>query len=191
MGKIAQIQHILGVTEDDIWGPESKLALDGLVRGEKPVVLTGGVDARSAKNIETLHPKVRPLATALLIEAHNIGLNFVITSGSRTYEEQAVLRVKYINGGPKAARPGYSNHNFGLAFDVTEFRGPEPVWESPNYRKVGTIGKKLGLFWGGDWKGGDTDEPHFEFRPAWAQNMSETAMINELRGRTALGRPIV
>lgn len=34
MGKVADIQRILGVDPDGIWGPQSKLALDGLVQDQ-------------------------------------------------------------------------------------------------------------------------------------------------------------
>jgi peptidoglycan L-alanyl-D-glutamate endopeptidase CwlK len=69
-----------------------------------------------------------------------------------------------------------------LAFDVTEFNGSQPVWDSPNYKKMGTIGKNMGLTWGGDWKS-IVDEPHFELHPSWASDMSESQMLAELRRR--------
>lgn len=41
-----------------------------------------------------------------------------VTSGWRGMKEQADLYMKYVHGGPKAAPPGKSAHNFGLAVDV-------------------------------------------------------------------------
>lgn len=42
--------------------------------------------------------------------AHAHGAVFTITSGLRTYAEQAVLYQRYLNGGNIAAKPGESNH---------------------------------------------------------------------------------
>jgi len=112
-----------------------------------------------------------------------------VTSGTRSYAEQDALFAK---GGVTKARGGYSNHNFGLAFDVT-LDGPsagfDPIWESPQYKAVGVIGRSLGLSWGGDWHS-FTDEPHFELRPPWAKDMSESAMLAELRRRHDSGTPV-
>jgi peptidoglycan L-alanyl-D-glutamate endopeptidase CwlK len=61
------------------------------------------------------------------------------------------------------ARAGYSNHNFGVAWDIGLFKDGKYLEESPLYRECGEIGKSLGLEWGGDWKS-IQDEPHFEVR---------------------------
>ena len=44
--------------------------------------------------------------------------DWYVTYGHRTLEEQASLWAKYQDGGPKAAPPGKSAHNFGLAVDI-------------------------------------------------------------------------
>lgn len=186
MSKLAEIQTILGVTADGIWGAKSQAALDLLTKTPDLVqpATTGGVDARSQKNIDTLVPKVQALAIALVQKCATAGITIVVTSGTRTFAEQDAL---FAQGGVTKARGGQSNHNYGLAFDVTIFESGKPVWESPVYRSVGTIGKSLGLSWGGDWKS-IVDEPHFELRPAWATSMPEGAMISELRRRHAIGQ---
>lgn len=194
MVTIKELQEFLGVTADGIFGPKSQAALDAVLHPKpidpEPIEIASGekVDARSETNIATLHTKLQPIARALIAKGREAGMHFKITSGSRTYEEQAELRRKYDAGGPKAAKPGYSNHNFSLAFDITEFRGTTPIWESPNYKRMGQIGKALGLFWGGDWRGGDEDQPHFELRPSWAASMNEGPMIAELRRRKSVGQ---
>jgi peptidoglycan L-alanyl-D-glutamate endopeptidase CwlK len=150
-------------------------------------------DSRSEANIATLHPRVRPYARGLIERAAGQGIIIKVTSGLRSYEEQEELYRKYKAGGPVAAPPGESNHNFGLAFDVTIFKGsddPEkaktPVWESPAYKAVGALGTDLGLEWGGNWK--RVDEPHFQLRPAWAEGMPEPEMLAELRRRKESGK---
>jgi hypothetical protein len=128
------------------------------------------MDKRSSDALETLRPKARPWFAALhgklneYAAAH--GLTVRITSGNRSWAEQNEL---YAQGrtkpGPRVtnARGGSSNHNYGIAVDVTIFRGAEPVWESPHYAKLGAIGQRLGLDWGGAWQS-IKDEPHFEIK---------------------------
>ena len=59
------------------------------------------------------------------------------------------------------ARGGYSFHNYGVAFDIRPVEKDERK-KKALYRKAGRIGKKLGLEWGGDWKG-FPDMPHFKY----------------------------
>ncbi|WP_218280269.1 M15 family metallopeptidase [Verrucomicrobium spinosum] len=87
------------------------------------------------------------------------------------------------------ARGGYSNHNFGIAFDIGVFEGTEYIGESPKYAAVAAIAKDLGLEWGGDWKS-IQDQPHFQLRPVWALGMKESVMLAQLRARVAAGKPI-
>src|SRR5690348_15494967 len=121
MSKISDIQSILGVTPDGIWGAKSQAALDAIIRpAADPVPVPDGdkVDDRSEKNIATLHVRVQPLARKLVREAAKNGIRAVVTSGSRTYAEQNAL---YAQGRTKPgnivtnARGGYSWHNFALA----------------------------------------------------------------------------
>jgi peptidoglycan L-alanyl-D-glutamate endopeptidase CwlK len=126
------------------------------------------IDARSAKNIKTLHPVLQPLATKLIEIAFERGICAKVIAGERTYIEQDKL---YAQGRSKPgkivthAKGGQSIHNFGLAFDVGVFStdGETYYGESPYYKTLGQIGKDLGLVWGGDWKS-FVDEPHFELK---------------------------
>lgn len=152
-------------------------------------------DERSARNIATLHRAVQPLATEFLRQCALAGINFKITSALRTYEEQNAL---YEQGRTKPgkivtnARGGFSNHNFGLAFDVTLFdaTGRAPIWESPLYDKAAPLAKALGLEWGGDWKS-PVDKPHYQLRPKWAAGLRERDMLAGLRARRADGRDLL
>lgn len=121
-------------------------------------------DPRSEKNLATLEPVTAKLAREHLRRLHAEGLNFKITSGTRTFAEQAKLFAKGRTApGPRVtnARPGSSWHNFGVAYDLTLFSGKNPVWESPKYTRAGEIGEELGLRWGGRFKS-LVDRPHFE-----------------------------
>lgn len=143
------------------------------------------VDPRSELAISTLHPKVRPYARALVQKAAAQGITIKVLSGLRTYAEQDAL----FNKKPPVtkARGGYSNHNFGIAFDIGVFQGAKYLEESPIYKAVGALGKDLGLEWGGSWKS-FVDEPHFQLRPNWAAGMAERDMLAELRNRKAAGK---
>lgn len=120
---------------------------------------------RSEKQILTLTPKTQIWARAFLQTLHDAGIAMAITSGTRTYAEQTALYAKgRTAGGAKVtnAKAGYSNHNFGIALDLTLFtEGGVPTWDSPLYKTAGVIGRDMGLVWGGDWRG-FKDEPHFE-----------------------------
>lgn len=189
------VQELAGLPlakRDGIWGTETARAVIkkfftlGLSLGDPPAAETvpadgsDKVDPRSEGNIATLHMKVQGLARRLVHLAAGAGITIKITSGTRTYAEQDALFNKH--DGTTRARGGQSNHNFGLAFDVTIFDGASPVYESPQYKRIGSLGKSLGLSWGGDWQSIE-DEPHFELHPSWAANMDETQMLAELRRR--------
>ncbi|HYY14140.1 MAG TPA: M15 family metallopeptidase [Chthoniobacterales bacterium] len=157
-----------------------------------PSLFTGRVDERSESKIAMLLPEVQPYARALVTKATGMGITTKVISGTRTYAEQDAL---YEQGRSKPgkivtkARGGYSNHNFGIAFDVGIFDGPKYIAESPAYKAVGIIGIDLGLAWGGNWTTMQ-DEPHFELRPNWAAKLSESDMLAELRSRKESGKAI-
>jgi peptidoglycan L-alanyl-D-glutamate endopeptidase CwlK len=194
---IAAVQQALGVDVDGKAGPQTWGAIyarlvDKKIDQMKPAEAVSPVDARSEKVIATLLPPVRPIARALVQKAASAGITIRVISGLRSYEEQAAL---YAQGrtapGNKVtnARAGYSNHNFGIAFDVGVFEGNKYLPESPKYKAVGALGMDLGLEWGGNWKT-IVDQPHFQLRPAWAADESESQMLAELRSRKDHGEAV-
>ncbi|MGL4345674.1 MAG: M15 family metallopeptidase [Cellulosilyticaceae bacterium] len=118
------------------------------------------------RDLNELHPKVKQLAEALIAECKKQGLNIGISETYRTKERQDYL---YAQG---RTRPGNivthvsgrdmrSYHQWRLAFDVyNDVKGNE--YDTKVLRKVGEIGKKLGLEWGGSWSGFQ-DTPHFQY----------------------------
>lgn len=147
-------------------------------------------DPRSEKNILTLHARVQPIARDFIAAAARHGITIRIISALRTFDEQDAL---YAQGRTKPgnkvtnARGGYSNHNFGIAFDIGIFNGSKYLDESPLYKAVAVIGIQLGLEWGGNWKT-IQDEPHYQLRPDWAAGMPESLMLAELRRRKDTSR---
>ena len=194
---ISAVQEKLGVQVDGRAGPQTWAAIYTTI--VKPAagmpLLEQAIDAadpRSEKYIATLLPDVQPIARALVQKAAQGGIRIKVISGLRTYAEQDAL---YAQGrtqpGPIVtnARGGYSNHNFGIAFDVGVFEGAKYLGESAKYKAVGVLGMDLGLEWGGNWKT-IVDQPHFQLRPAWARDWSERDMLAELRQRAADGNPV-
>jgi len=107
-----------------------------------------------------------------------------IISGTRTYAEQDALFAKGRSiKGPRVtnARAGYSDHNFGVAWDIGIFVGGKYLEESPLYDLAGAIGRTLGLEWGGDWKS-FRDKPHFGLKTGLT--------LAQMRERRARGEAI-
>lgn len=138
------------------------------------------LDARSEKNIKTLHPKAQPLFRRLVLEGKRIAkelgaTDLCLISGNRTYAEQDKLYAQGRTSSGQVvtnARGGYSNHNFAIAGDCGVF-GPNatyldaknPVLASKVYKALAAWVKVNlpELEWGGDWKS-FKDEPHFEVK---------------------------
>ena len=195
---IRAVQQTLGIEVDGKAGPQTWGAIyRHIVRPQASatVAFTGPRDqanARSERMIATLLPHVRPYARALYFKARDNGIAINIISGTRTHAEQDALYAQGRTTGGEIvtnARGGYSNHNFGIAFDIGVFSGNRYLPESPLYKAVGALGMELGLEWGGNWTS-IVDQPHFQLRPAWASAMRDSAMLAELRRRTKLGEPI-
>lgn len=125
---------------------------------------------------DDLHPNLKPLCKALLRQGEEEGIHLLITCTYRSPAEQERL---WESGRTKPgkrvtnARAGQSKHNYelngkpaSLAFDIA-IRGEsgQLIWDTmhPCWRRVGEIGKSLGLVWGGDFKK-LRDYPHFELK---------------------------
>lgn len=144
------------------------------------------LDQRTETNIATLIPKAQTLARSFVIRANDAmrpnGFEVKIISGTRTYAEQNALYAKgRTTPGPKVtnARGGYSNHNFGVAFDIGLFKDGKYLEESPLYAECGKIGEACGLEWGGRWKS-FTDEPHYQLKTGLT--------LAQMRDRVAQGK---
>ncbi len=62
------------------------------------------------------------------------------------------------------AKPGDSNHNYGLAIDfvLSNAEGTQANWTvNDKWKRAASIAKELGFSWGGDWRS-FKDYPHLE-----------------------------
>ena len=192
---IVEVQQALGLEPDGKPGPLTWGAIHHAVvqpaAPPAPAFTEAGdlASARSERVIATLHARVQPFARALYFAAREHGITMHVISGLRSYDEQAALYARgRTTRGPKVtnARPGHSNHNFGLAFDVGVFEGSDYLGDSPKYKALGVLGTDLGLEWGGNWRS-IVDQPHFQMRPPWAAALTDSAMLAECRRRRDLG----
>lgn len=118
-----------------------------------------------ARDITQLHPEAQRLALLLVEECKKKGLIIKITDCVRSKAEQDAL---YAQGrttkGSIVTNVKYPNsrHNWGDAFDFCRNDGRGAYYDSDGFfKKVGAVGKSLGLEWGGDWTS-FVDKPHFQ-----------------------------
>lgn len=138
--------------------------------------------------IEDLEPVTRALCVDFLRACESDLYSVRITHTLRSMDEQMHLYAKgrTLRADGKwlviasrlvvtNAAPGSSAHNFGAAFDFC-WQGADPYLSAyrnergsglvdPRWERVGILGERLGLVWGGRWKS-IKDRPHFE-RADW------------------------
>lgn len=135
------------------------------------------------RDITLCHPRLQKLASQLTEECKSQGLMIEIGETLRTVAEQDAL---YAQGRTKpgeivtnAKGSSYSSqHQWGIAFDFFRGDGKGAYDESGDFfGRVGTIGKQIGLGWGGDWHS-IVDKPHL-YLPDWG---STTAPLKKQYG---------
>lgn len=138
------------------------------------------------RNVSQLHPTLQKKVVKLQKECLKAGIKINIGECVRTVAEQNALYAKGRNGVPgpivtKAKGTDYrSMHQWGVAFDFfldmdvdKDGKKSDDVFNNATklFNKVGAIGKKLGLEWGGDWKS-IKDLPHFQL-PDWGSTATQ------------------
>ena len=161
-----------GLYLDDLdgdWGPNTERgSQDFEERSESIRRETRTFDSRSERNILTLSLKAQLESRLFLGRVIDSGIDARIISGTRTYAEQNALfrQGRFGNPGPivTKARGGFSNHNFGIAWDIGIFTAsggylPEGV----EYDGAAESGISPQIEWGGNWKT-IVDKPHYQLR---------------------------
>lgn len=120
----------------------------------------------NSRKLEDLHPYVASLARKMIAAAKKEGIEVLVTSTYRDEESQNAL---YAQGRTKPgrivtnAKAGQSWHNFRLAFDVVPLVNGKAMWNDlRTFKRLGTIGKSVGLEWAGDWVS-FKEYPHFQW----------------------------
>ena len=77
-----------------------------------------------------MYSQLRPYAEQAHQIARDYGINPVVTSVFRSWEDQTRLRARYMAGKSKypANRPGDSSHNYGLSWDSWVPDAEMPLW---------------------------------------------------------------
>lgn len=116
-------------------------------------------------DLDKIYPPFVIGALELLAACRKRGADYVATFGYRSYDEQARIYMAYRAGkGGRAAPPGKSAHQFGLAMDFCrdanlKMSGLQPDWREPAFAILGEEAAKLGLHWGA----GYGDRPHISW----------------------------
>lgn len=112
-------------------------------------------------DLDALHPYFRDKVIALISACKKIGITLAVVESYRTHSKQSeyyAMGRKYTS---KAG--GKSRHQYGLAVDVVPMVDSIAVWNDHKlWRKIGSIGERLGLTWGGRWRV-LYDPGHFEW----------------------------
>lgn len=115
-------------------------ALAGEAKVRRTKAKAKGTKLVRLKNGEWLHHAAAAAFQRMSTEARAEGVSLRVTSGYRSRREQRWLYDRYRKGlGPKAARPGRSNHQRGLALDlvVGDVTTPTYDWLASNACRFG------------------------------------------------------
>lgn len=123
----------------------------GMDRGNMPMIT----------ELNSLHPYFRDKVYQLIQQCEKKGITLAIVEAYRTpakQHEYKTMGKKYTRSGA-----GKSKHQYGMAIDVVPIVDSVAQWNDlALWRKIGTVGEKLGLRWGGRWRH-PFDPGHFEW----------------------------
>lgn len=117
------------------------------------------IDQRSSDRMRGVHAD---LMRVVYRAATITPIDFIVTEGIRTLDRQKQLKAA---GASKTLR---SRHLTGHAVDLAAKVDGEVRWDWPLYHKLAAAMKEAArlenvlIEWGGDWRGGFKDGPHFQ-----------------------------
>lgn len=121
----------------------------------------------TCRDVSELSSVAQTAIRLLFQELYKAGIRDVFVT--ETYRSQARQKYLYAQG---RTRPGLivtwtlnSNHASRRAWDIA-VAPPKNLYDVTTLARAGAIARKLGITWGGDWKG-TPDRPHFEVKPSW------------------------
>lgn len=146
------------ISLEDIIGNDEEKELDILAEETLPPVPIPREDV-IIRDFHILHPAFRNKIILLFVEAKRQGIDLVISETYRTPERQDMFHKMKLT----KVKSGKSKHQYGLAVDLIPVIDNISQAENKDVlKKVGLIGEKLGLKWGGRWK--FYDPVHFEYK---------------------------
>lgn len=112
-------------------------------------------------DLNALHPFFRDKIVELIRMCREAGITLAVVETYRTPSKQAEY---FAMGNKYTSTPGgKSRHQYGLAVDVVPLVDSVAVWNNHKlWRKIGLVGERLGLRWGGRWRV-LYDPGHFEW----------------------------
>jgi len=143
-----------------------------------------------------VHPYLQPAAkTGLKKAITERGVKMICNSAYRTLAQQQVIYSHYKNGRcgiVAAAKPGYSNHNSGLAIDIEDAPGWRPYLERNGWKWIGAFDPMHF-----DFKGAGIDLRNLSikaFQMLWNANNLEKLVVDGVWGaateRALLNSPV-
>lgn len=121
----------------------------------------------TCRDLSELLPVAAQACRLLFQECYKQGIkNIFITE---TYRSQARQNYLYEQGRTRSGQivtwTKSSRHTSRLAWDIA-CGSPASLYDVTTLNEVGAVARKLGITWGGDWKG-NIDRPHFEVTSKW------------------------
>lgn len=136
--------------ETDEIPPEQTIVLDEItIASKRPERFT---------DLSFLQQPFRDSVEVFLRDCESRGIHLVIVETYRTPDRQDRLKKR----GRSRLAGDQSKHQHGLAIDVVPTKHGKFIWHDRKlWLRIGTLGERRGLKWGGRWKK-FVDYPHFE-----------------------------
>lgn len=143
---------------------------------------------QTCRDVSELAPNAQLAIRAFFYECSKAGINVFVTETYRSQARQDYIfeqgRTRlYDSKGEKLKVVTWtksSRHTSRLAWDIAHATtNPKDLYNLGVLTKAGAIARKLGITWGGDWRG-NIDRPHFEINAKWT--LPKTYDINVIKG---------
>lgn len=129
-------------------------------------------------DLDLIYPPFLKKVLDVIAACRARGSEYWATRGTASWLEQHKLRLAYLQGGPRAAEAGYSQHNYGLAIDFApdgdlHTPGLQPVWDPKAFDPLVEETVKAGLASGRAFR----DSPHV----GWASYQNRSQLVDLLQ----------